>query len=92
MQTSCDIEFENNPSKVFHSGQRIRGTVKLSLAEPQACRGIYVRIKGDGYVQWNEGSEDKICTGTESYVEELLYIQGGQTGKDPLSSHAESHI
>lgn len=94
MQTSCDIEFENRESKVFHGGEPIRGTVKLSLAEPQVCRGIYVRIKGDGFVQWNEGAGDNgnTCTGTESYIDERVYIAGGQTGKDLLFSHVKSHI
>lgn len=94
MQTSCDIEFENNPTKVFYSGQQIRGTVKLSHAETHPWCEMFIRIKGEGYVKWDEGSgsSTKTYTGFKSYVDERVYIPGGQTGKSPLSSHAESHI
>lgn len=92
MQTSCDIEFENNPSKVFHSGQTIRGTVRLTHAETQPWSEIFVRIKGEGYVKWDEGSGSnrKTYRGFKSYIEEIVHITGGQTGEGTLSSHVES--
>lgn len=82
MPTTCIIDFEDNPSNVCYSGTVLRGSVSLSLTDSEACRGVYVKIKGDGYVLWSEGSGDKkkTYTGSEKYIDERVYLTGGLSG------------
>lgn len=83
MPTTCNIEFENNLPKVCYSGTLLRGSVTLSLTSPKSCRGVYIKIRGDGYARWTEGSgkNKKTYTGSETYIEERVYFEGSPSGK-----------
>lgn len=81
MSTICEIEFENNPEKVFYAGQILRGTVNLTLAEEKIVRGIYVLITGKAYCYWKEESNDLNRMGRENYFEEKTYLYGHENGK-----------
>lgn len=72
MTTKCVIAFENNPSKVFYSGQLLKGSVTLTLPNEQKVRGIYLNITGYAYARWSEGSgrNKNTYTGKESYLNE----------------------
>lgn len=83
MPTTCAVDFENNPAKVIYSGQLLRGTINLNLTQPKDVRGVYIRIKGDAYARWTQGSGDKrkTYTGAEDYLDEKTYLIGGEDGK-----------
>lgn len=83
MPTTCSVEFENNPSKVCYSGSLLRGSVTLTLTNPKSCRGVYIKIKGEGYARWSEGSgkNRKTYTGSETYIEERVYFEGERDGE-----------
>lgn len=38
--TSCDIYFDNNPSRVFYGGQLLNGRVVLKLFKEKTVRGL----------------------------------------------------
>lgn len=38
--TSCDIYFDNNPSRVFYGGQLLSGRVVLKLFKEKTVRGL----------------------------------------------------
>lgn len=49
-----EIDFQNNPMKVFYSGQVMRGTVQLNLSKQKKVRRIYMHLYGGAYVSWSE--------------------------------------
>lgn len=56
MTITCRIEFENNPSGAYYSGQLMRGIIHLTLTgtEERVFHTAIVRIIGDGRVSWTE--------------------------------------
>lgn len=46
MPTTCKIYFENNPKKVFFSGQKLHVNVRLKLTEQVKVRSIYIHLRG----------------------------------------------
>lgn len=52
MPTTCEINFENNPRKVFFSGQKLHITVRLMLTEEIKVRGIYIQLRGTAHVRF----------------------------------------
>lgn len=52
MPTTCEIHFENNPKKVFFSGQKLNITVRLMLTEEIKVRGIYIQLRGTAHVRF----------------------------------------
>ncbi|XP_055313203.1 arrestin domain-containing protein 2-like isoform X2 [Sitodiplosis mosellana] len=46
MPTTCKINFENNPQKIFLSGQKLHITVRLKLTEEVKVRGVYIHLRG----------------------------------------------
>lgn len=82
MPTTCEIGFENNPSKVVYSGQLLRGSVQLSLTESKTVRGVFIKICGEAYCHWTTGSgkNRKSYTGKEDYLQERTYFMGGREG------------
>lgn len=87
MPTNCVIVFENNPSKVFYGGQLLKGSVTLTLTSEKTVRGIYIKITGDAYAHWSEGSgkSKKSYTGEESYLNERTYFVGGNSSGKSLN-------
>lgn len=83
MSTTCVVEFDNNPSKVFYSGQLVQGTVNLVLAKPMTIRSVFIKIKGEARSSWEEGTGNshKTYTGSEDYFNERKYLVGSEYGK-----------
>lgn len=82
MPTNCKIEFENNPEKIYYSGQIVRGTVKLTLTDAKIVRGIYMQLFGDGYISFYE----KRFESKETYLNLLrLSLLDGNNGKNNLN-------
>lgn len=84
MPTTCDINFENNPEKVYYAGQLLRGTIKLTLTSAKTVRGVYIVISGRAYCHWTTGSgkNRKSHTGNEDYLEEKTYLYGDENGEN----------
>lgn len=82
MPTTCEIEFENNPSKVIYAGQLLRGTVKLQVTSVKPVRGVYIRLCGRAYSNWTEGygKNEEDYTDEEEILNEKSYLVGGETG------------
>lgn len=78
MPTTCNIEFENSPSKLVYAGQLLRGTVQLNLTHQKNVCGVYIRIYGTAFVQWKEGRNE--LTGQEDYINEQMYFMGERNG------------
>lgn len=87
MSIACDIEFENNPNKIFYAGQLLRGTVRLTVKERKNVRGVYISIQGKAYCRWsrNGGRRSIVYVGDELYLNEIKYLIGAQDGKFILS-------
>ncbi|XP_055312571.1 arrestin domain-containing protein 17-like [Sitodiplosis mosellana] len=80
MPTTCVVEFENNPEKVFYAGQLLCGTVQLTLTEKKNVRGIYIEIRGKAYAYWTREEDKKTVeyTGKETYLDKRIYFVGGK--------------
>lgn len=83
MSTTCEIDFENNPSKVVYSGQKFRGSVNLTLAHAKIVRTIFIKLSGKASVWWAEGSSKnrKTFSGSEQYLNERINLIEGNSGK-----------
>lgn len=77
METTCEIQFANNPEKVFYSGSLLRGVARLSLPHPKAVRNIYLDINGRAVARWDDYGHDNpgTRTGSEIYLDRQLYIE-----------------
>lgn len=53
MPTTCTITFDNRDG-VYYAGQRLHGTVALTLTSEKKIRGIFVKIVGRAYAHWTE--------------------------------------
>lgn len=80
----CVIEFENNPAKVYYTGQLICGNIYLSLNENRNVRGICVKIIGKAYVRWSEeyGENPSVYTGKEIFFDERIDLDGESNSKN----------
>lgn len=89
MPTTCSIDFENNPQKVVHAGQLLRGIIKLTLTEEEQIRGAYIRIYGKAYCQWIKGAgkNRRSFTGREDYLDETTYFIGGRDGNVKITQN-----
>lgn len=94
MPTTCEIDFDNNPQKVFYAGQLLRGSVRLTLTKENSVRGVYIRIYGTAYCHWTSGSGDnrKSYTGKEDYLNEKTYFVGDSNGNVVLCVDDSSHL
>lgn len=52
MPTTCVINFEKNPKKVFFSGQKLHITVRLTLTEEIKVRSVYIQLCGTAHVRF----------------------------------------
>lgn len=77
METTCEIEFENNPAKVFYSGTVLRGVATLSLPSARTVNSIYFHFDGRAAAQWVDyGGEQPVShTGKETYLNRKLFIE-----------------
>lgn len=82
MPTTCQIEFDNNPEKVFYAGQLLRGTIQLTLTSEKNVRGVYILITGRAYCHWTErvANQRRRYTGNEDYLKEKTYLYGDEHG------------
>ena len=53
MPTTCKINFENNPKRIFFSGQKLHVTVRLKLTEEIKVRGVDIHLRGVAHVYFN---------------------------------------
>lgn len=81
-RTTCEIHFENNPTKVVTAGQLVRGTVQMSLSKDTNVRCIYIILYGEGYYSYNLGigRNQKIVTDDEIYLDKRTYFVDGRNG------------
>ncbi len=79
----CAIEFDENPSKIYYSGQVINGTIKLTLGEKKKVRGVFAQIICVAYVRFIEmnGQTNTEYTGREIVFEKRVELIDGPTGK-----------
>lgn len=89
-----EIEFENNPMKVFYSGQLMRGTVQLNLIKQKKVRRIYIHLYGGAYASWTEyacfdfelgnwySDHRKTFSGKEVYLNDGTYFVGAPKDDD----------
>lgn len=75
MLTTCQIEFENNPVKVFYPGELLRGIVRVKLLEETFVRSIHIELRGEAYTNWVTFSNSYECD--EQYMNERTYFEGG---------------
>lgn len=61
MTFPCEIVFHRNPTKVFYSGQNLRGYVHLSLKSEQDIRSIHVYLNGIVLASWEIGRAFRRC-------------------------------
>lgn len=82
MPTTCQLEFENNPSKVIYSGQYLHGKVHMSLTREITVRCVYLKILGNASTLWTKGdsSHGKTFKGSEEYLDEQTDFVGGTNG------------
>lgn len=82
MPTTCEIDIEDNPYKVIHSGQLLCGTVTLKLTKNKKIRGIFIKITGSAHAHWTTGGKNSSSyTRDEDYLNEKKYLLGGNLGK-----------
>lgn len=74
MPTTCEINFENNPKKVFFSGQKLHITVRLTLTEEMKIRGVYIQLRGTAHVRFfsngYQTADEDVLDMTKSLVDE----------------------
>lgn len=82
MSVTCEIDFENNPNKIFYAGQLLRGTVRLTLREEEKVRGVFIRIYGKAYCRWTRrrGKSTVTYVGREDYLNQTTYLIGAEEG------------
>lgn len=91
MPTTCTITFDDNPQKVCYSGTLLKGSVHLNLTSEKTLRGIFIKIKGEAYCHWSEGSgkNKRSYSGEEDYLNERTYFVGDSHGKQNiLTTHS----
>lgn len=75
----CAIEFENNPAKVYYSGQLICGIVHLTLNEKKKVHDVSVKVFGKAYVCWPE-SNDQTAHGKEIFFDKRIELNHESNG------------
>lgn len=96
--STCEIEFENNPMRVFFSGQIMRGTVHLKLAKQKQVRRIYIHLYGGAYASWTEyacidfglhnwySDHRKTFSGKEVYLNDGRYFVGAPEDDESVNA------
>lgn len=86
--STCEVEFVDNPMKVFYSGQLMRGTVQLNIVKQKKVRRIYIHVYGAAYASWTEyfwfdfglqnwcSDYQKTFSGKEVYLNDGTYFVG----------------
>lgn len=57
----CDVIFNKNPTKVFYTGQSLRGYVRLTLEREQDVCSIAIRITGVAIAKWQHRRAIRRC-------------------------------
>lgn len=89
----CVIEFETNPSKIYYSGETIRGKVHLHLNEK--VFGVSLKINGVARTRIvhanNEyPSKPTIYNDKENFFDERVSLIGGRVGRDLIKNVAKN--
>lgn len=61
MTAFCEIIFEQNPKKVFYTGQSVCGSVHLTLYNEQDVKAINVKINGAAITICHSSNIGKNC-------------------------------
>lgn len=64
----CDIEFINNPSKVYYTGDPLDAKITFRIPETEKIRAAYAYVTGITYTHWSEKRE--------AFVDEEKYFAG----------------
>ena len=52
MSITCQVNFENNPQKIFFSDDKLRITVRLTLTKEEHVSRIYIELIGKAHVSY----------------------------------------
>ncbi|XP_037041430.1 arrestin domain-containing protein 3-like [Bradysia coprophila] len=86
-EPTCSIVFENNPNRVYYTGQVVNGCVHLAINEPTVVRAIYANIVGRGYCKWIEGSKHTSTYSKEEvYFSRKIYYVGSQNNQSDCTT------
>ncbi|KAG4071318.1 hypothetical protein HA402_004022 [Bradysia odoriphaga] len=65
----CKIEFENSSTRVWYSGQLLKGQATIYFQADTHVKAIYVTFSGKGFCQWDDGVPS---IGSIVYLDERL--------------------
>ncbi|XP_053691033.1 arrestin domain-containing protein 17-like [Sabethes cyaneus] len=85
---NCDIRFDNNPNGIFKAGDKVTGSVVLTLTQLKKVRGVYLLVTGYADTFWSDkvphGPKNKKTKanfkGHEDFIKHKLYFVGSDTG------------
>ncbi|XP_055544538.1 arrestin domain-containing protein 3-like [Wyeomyia smithii] len=85
---NCDIRFDNNPNGIFKAGDKVTGSVVLTLTQLKKVRGVYLLVTGFADTFWSakvpHGPKNKKTKadfkGHEDFIRQKLYFVGSDTG------------
>lgn len=72
MTTVLEIEFENNSTRVYYSGQSLKAQANIYFPFATHVKAIYVKFSGRGYCEWNDGGVPYV--GSVVYLDERVDV------------------
>ncbi|XP_058453413.1 arrestin domain-containing protein 3-like [Malaya genurostris] len=96
----CDIRFDNNPNGIFKAGDRVSGSVTLTLTQLKKVRGVRFLVTGFADTFWIDkvphGPKNKKTKahfkGHEDFILQKSYFVGSDTGNSiDLPTGAQYH-
>jgi hypothetical protein len=68
--TGFQIQITNRDNGIFWAGETIEGFVLLTMSSPVICRGVKIKLQGEGYCYWETGAGDnkREYSGHRSYA------------------------
>ncbi|XP_058818667.1 arrestin domain-containing protein 3-like [Topomyia yanbarensis] len=96
----CDIRFDNNPNGIFKAGDKVSGSVTLTLTQLKKVRGVCFLVTGFADTFWIDkvphGPKNKKTKahfkGHEDFILQKSYFVGSDTGNPiDLSTGAQYH-
>lgn len=90
--TGFAIQITNNNNGVFWAGETIEGFVLLTISSQVTCRGVKIKLQGEGHCYWETGSGDnkREYTGHRSYVNSRQTLVGNFYPTECLSNAGEA--
>lgn len=74
MHTTCEFIFDNNPKRIFYSGQEMNGKLRFCCLTQAQDRCVQINIMGEGHVEWYNGE----IKARENYASDsrIVYLEG----------------